>query len=49
MEDLYTLDEIIEVLETVRKDGDGYFNIPKAFYCFALEIKSLKEKLNDGK
>lgn len=41
---LYTLEELISILEEMR-DGKVYaINVPKAFYCVALEIKKLKEE-----
>lgn len=46
MEDkeIYSLDKLISLLEQIRKDGEGILNFPSAFYCLALEIKTLKER-----
>lgn len=49
MEDIYTLNELIKTLEIVRKNGEVLLNIPKALYCLAQEIKSMKENLIHGK
>lgn len=49
MEDLYLLDELIENLRLIEKNGKGVLNFPKAFLSLALEIKDLKEKVNNEK
>jgi len=44
---LYSLDELIEVLEEIKKNGDGNLNFPKAFYCIAMELKELKRRFSE--
>jgi hypothetical protein len=46
-DDIYTIQELIDVLEKIKQDGDGSINFCKAFYVLALEIKALKEKENE--
>lgn len=41
---LYTLEDLIRVLEKIREHGSGDLNFPKAIYCLALEIQKIKEK-----
>lgn len=41
----YSLDELIEVLNNIYIEGDGPFNMPKAFYTLAKEIKEIKQSL----
>lgn len=47
MEDLYILEELIDNLRQIEKNGEGVLNFPKAFLSLALEIKSIKEKLDE--
>ncbi len=44
--DLYSLEKLIKVLETIKENGSGHINYPKSIYCLALEIRTLKETLN---
>jgi hypothetical protein len=39
-----SLDELIEALERLKRDGAGIFSIPQALLRISLEIKELKEK-----
>lgn len=44
--DIYSLEDLILRLEKIRDDFHGNINFPKAFYSLALEIKSIKERLD---
>lgn len=41
--ELYTLKELIDSLEQIRKEGEGNINFPKAIYCLAKEIEGIKQ------
>lgn len=48
--EIYDLDELIEILEDIKNNGEGILNFPKAFYCLAKEIGEIKfylQCLND--
>lgn len=47
MKDKYNLEYLIELLEEIKKNGEGNFNFPKAIYTLALEIKRLKDWADD--
>lgn len=41
MDDVYTLDLLLERLNDIKDNGEGDLNFPSAIYCLALEIKKL--------
>jgi hypothetical protein len=41
---LYELDELIDLLEAIRKDEGDTLNYPRAFLTLAYEIKRISEK-----
>ena len=43
-EDLYKLDELIEILENIRDNGEGTLNPPKVVLTLAMEIRELQEE-----
>lgn len=38
----YSLEELIDLLKTVSRTGEGNINIPGAYLCLAKEIAELK-------
>jgi hypothetical protein len=47
--DEYTIGTLIEALESIKENGQGDLNFPKAFYCLAKEIKKIKDYLRSHK
>lgn|GEM_PF-4846521 len=45
--DYYELDELMEVLEEIKKNGEGTLNFPKAIYCLAKEIEKIKQQISE--
>ena len=43
--DLYTIQELLEALESIKENGHGDLNFSKAFYCLAKEIQKIKRWL----
>ncbi len=39
--DLYTLDQLIKILEKMRDEGEGDINFAKALYTLSLEIRDI--------
>jgi hypothetical protein len=44
-EDEYTIEDLIIILEDMKKNGEGLLHIPKACLCMAKKIKSLERYL----
>jgi hypothetical protein len=45
MNDKYELLQLLQLLEQIKNDGEGYINIPKALYSLALAIKDLEDSV----
>jgi hypothetical protein len=46
--DIYSLDELINILEDIKDKGEGNLNFPKAFYCLAKEIEKIKRQISEA-
>jgi len=46
--DIYSLDELIKILEEIKENGEGNLNFAKAFYCLAKEIEKIKLQISEG-
>ena len=47
MNDTYeNIEQLIEILEKIKMEGNGPLSFPKAIYLISLEIKEIKDNLN---
>ncbi len=49
IDNIHSLEELIEVFEDMINEERGSFNIPKCIYLLAVEIKKIKERSGDEK
>jgi len=45
MGEIYEIDELIQILENIKKIGHGEYSSPKAHYCLAQAIKCLEKAI----
>jgi hypothetical protein len=46
-DDIYNLETVIDILEEIRLNDNGYINYPRALHCLALEIADIRDMLDE--